>query len=408
MTQQSKHYPYKDHHQYWKITKWLWECAGADREILQNCTYSDAVKYACLGGIVLGTGVFAFLSMTFAMSIIFPVDKEIIENGATKINHNFAMYFVHYAVGLFWGYVIFNLDRFIVSSTGKGDGKDSISRNEFLNALPRIIMAIIIGLTISAPLEIYLFYPEIQKQFITTNDDKLAIQNEKIEAQFKSDLTKIIDDIKEIQAIKDRLLLEIEKTRSMVIYETSNGDCKSKCIEFKRQLAQDLYPRDSILFTAIAKLQLERNGIYYMMDSLKLSFKRELNLKPGFLECILTLGDIPDSGIPVHMVQALFLLVECAPVFFKLMIAFSPYDYLEKNIKEIRLAEMAIEKRTELQNINGKNVEVESLIFHGAEHLLKEKIELLNAQEKIAKKIIDKWTIQKEKDIDDNPNNFYS
>lgn len=34
----------------------LWNCAGADRFLLERSTYSDQVKYMCLGGIVFATG----------------------------------------------------------------------------------------------------------------------------------------------------------------------------------------------------------------------------------------------------------------------------------------------------------------------------------------------------------------
>jgi hypothetical protein len=56
--------------------------------------------------------------------------------------------------GIVWGLIIFNLDRFIVSSTGKGDGTDKITWREVGQALPRIIIALILGFAISAPLEI--------------------------------------------------------------------------------------------------------------------------------------------------------------------------------------------------------------------------------------------------------------
>ena len=43
--------------------------------------------------------------------------------------------------GLVWSLIIFNIDRFIVSSTGKGDGSDSITWTQFSKAIPRIIIA---------------------------------------------------------------------------------------------------------------------------------------------------------------------------------------------------------------------------------------------------------------------------
>lgn len=55
--------------------------------------------------------------------------------------------------GIVWGLLIFNLDRFIVSTIRKRDKLSS----EFLQASPRIILAIIIAIVISKPLEIKIF-----------------------------------------------------------------------------------------------------------------------------------------------------------------------------------------------------------------------------------------------------------
>lgn len=115
--------------------RFLWWCAGADPLILRHSSYSDHVKYQGIGGVVLATAVLAFISMGFAIYTIF--------------DHLGAAIFI----GIIWALIILNLDRFIVSSTGKGDGDSSISKEEFVNALPRLLMAIALGITISAPLE---------------------------------------------------------------------------------------------------------------------------------------------------------------------------------------------------------------------------------------------------------------
>ena len=59
--------------------------------------------------------------------------------------------------GLVWSLLIFNLDRFIVSTIRKRDH----FRSEFLQATPRIILAIIIAIVISKPLDIKIFEKEI-------------------------------------------------------------------------------------------------------------------------------------------------------------------------------------------------------------------------------------------------------
>jgi hypothetical protein len=121
------------------IEKTLYLCAGASIEGLMQCPESEHRKYGFIGSIILLTSLFAMLSGGYALFYIFHSE--------------------HYAAifALLWGMFIFNLDRFIVSSMRKSD---SFWR-EFRQALPRLILALIIAISIARPLEIGIFAEEI-------------------------------------------------------------------------------------------------------------------------------------------------------------------------------------------------------------------------------------------------------
>ena len=104
------------------INEFLWLCAGVNRKVLRQCP-TDYAKYAGIGGTILFTALMATLSGGYAFYTIF----------ADKLT---ACFF-----GVFWGLLIFNLDRFMVN-TMYSDGKHTISKDEFLGGLPRIILAI--------------------------------------------------------------------------------------------------------------------------------------------------------------------------------------------------------------------------------------------------------------------------
>lgn len=104
------------------LNEFLWICAGADRKVLRQCP-TDYAKYAGIGGTILFTALMAMLSGGYALFSVFN-------------NGYYAFFF-----GIFWGLLIFNLDRFIVN-TMYSDGKVTISWKEFYSGLPRIIMAI--------------------------------------------------------------------------------------------------------------------------------------------------------------------------------------------------------------------------------------------------------------------------
>src|SRR5688572_16988105 len=119
----------------------LWS-SGASLEILKHVP-SEKSKYFGIGGTVLFTAMMATLAGGYAFYTAF-------QDAGLAIGF-----------GIFWGCLIFNLDRYIVSSFGVGDGRKTISSQEVKEASPRIIMAIILGIVISTPLEMKLFEKEI-------------------------------------------------------------------------------------------------------------------------------------------------------------------------------------------------------------------------------------------------------
>ena len=163
-------YPLKDLKKIGFATRFLWWCAGADGYILSRCTYSDHVKYAGLGGIVLATGLLAALSGGYAFYTVFS-PKEI--QGALEQSIHLPTVGIATFFATLWGLIIFNLDRFLVSSTGKGDGTEAITLKEFFNAIPRIIMALILSIAIAAPMEIRIFKTEIDAELFKVQKEKI-------------------------------------------------------------------------------------------------------------------------------------------------------------------------------------------------------------------------------------------
>ena len=122
-----------------KLKAFFWSCAGANKSILTNCP-SEASKYVGIGATIFFTGIFAALAGGYALYTIFD-------------NYWVASFF-----GIIWGLMIFNLDRFIVSSMRKNGNPNQ----EFLTALPRLVLAIIISIVIAKPLELKVFEKEIE------------------------------------------------------------------------------------------------------------------------------------------------------------------------------------------------------------------------------------------------------
>ena len=140
-----------------RINEFFWLCSGVNRKILRQCP-TEYAKYAGMGGTIFFTACMAALSGGYAISTVF--ESTII-----------AILF-----GIFWGMLIFNLDRLIVN-TMYSDGKVTISWQELVSGLPRIIMAIFLGIVISTPLELKIFEDAIDIQI---EQDKDRLLQEKI------------------------------------------------------------------------------------------------------------------------------------------------------------------------------------------------------------------------------------
>src|SRR5256885_6191279 len=69
-----------------KIMRLFWKAAGADRYILERSTYGDQMKYLCLGGIIIATGLMAGLAGGYAFYTIFEPKGDAINSINTVAN----------------------------------------------------------------------------------------------------------------------------------------------------------------------------------------------------------------------------------------------------------------------------------------------------------------------------------
>ncbi|MFT6971571.1 MAG: hypothetical protein ACJAXX_002145, partial [Roseivirga sp.] len=132
-----------------QLKEFFWFCAGVNRSLIKRCP-TDTSKYTGIGAAVFFTGLLAALSGGYAIFTVFDS--------------------VGWAIGfgLLWGLIIFNLDRFIVSTMRKQ--KKAFAR-ELLTASPRIVLAIMLAIVISKPLELKIFSKEIDRKLVTLEEE---------------------------------------------------------------------------------------------------------------------------------------------------------------------------------------------------------------------------------------------
>jgi hypothetical protein len=287
-------------------------CSGADKNILEGCSEGERTKYAGIGATVFFTAVMAFIASAYALFTVFDSVYP-------------ALLF-----GLVWSLLIFNLDRFIVSTIRKRDSFGS----EFLQATPRIILAIIIAIVISKPLEIKIFEKEINTVLLKEKN-AMALENKKEVANyFKSDLDKNKSEI-------DRLKLEIANKEKEVntYYETyiaeAEGTAGTKKLGkgpvFKEKIAKhDLAKKelDSLQknnLSKIATLDKTAKTLHTDLDKKIIETQPIIDGFDGLMARINALDKLP--WLPSFFIMLLFLAIETSPIIAKLLSSKGEYDF---------------------------------------------------------------------------------
>lgn len=387
-----------------KVMRFLWKCAGGDHYILERATYSDQIKYMCLGGIVFATGALAGLAGGYAFYTIFSPKGLTIEDAV-----DFPTVFLSLIFGLIWGLMIFNIDRFIVTSTGKGDGTEAITWDEFKSAIPRIIMGTIIAMTISKPIEIRMFQTEINNKLY---EKQLELQKEfekKTTANFEERLKVVEDDLGEVGKQKQDLINRI-KTSEQAYTDNLMGKANgvgagngplSKALKSQiDDLNAELKRFDQMNGVKIAEADKKRKEILAEKEKVLATNVQVAQGLDGLLERIKLAHEVAGFWISLF-ITLLFLSIELTPIFFKLMLTKTPYDYLTENRDDLIRAENGIEVRYDYYK-GKEGVERHLIINHEAEKMIFEKIKVTEIQKELTEYAIAKYKEKEKEKIDAN------
>lgn len=300
------------------INEFLWTFAGVDKKLLRQCP-NEYAKYAGMGGTILCTAIMAMISGAYAIYFVFE------------------SIWVACAFGIFWGILILNLDRFIVS-TMYSDGKHTISRLELWAGLPRIIMAIFLGVVISTPLEMKLFEERINIQIAEIQRDR---RRQFIENNAKTDnLDELKAERKAILDERQRRNEDIENQRRDLVAEAEGRSRSGKVGQgpaYHAKVAnlntsqEERNKYESLTNPRLEELNLKISKIEETREYEKEKYE-EIVGESGFCQRYEAFSKIDDNNIELAIViwfiRLLFIIIEVAPVFFRMMIAAGPYDDL--------------------------------------------------------------------------------
>jgi Domain of unknown function (DUF4407) len=129
-----------------RVTDFMSWLGGGDPDIMAGMPRSRA-RFVQMAGVLLTTSGIAVLSMIFAL------------HDGVKVPLFAALVF-----GVLWGFVILNLDRFLVLSMDNAGSR----WNLLLMAVPRLALAAVLSLVISTPLVLRVFASDINAQLKIT------------------------------------------------------------------------------------------------------------------------------------------------------------------------------------------------------------------------------------------------
>ena len=297
-------------------------CSGADTDLLDQCSKGEQTKYVGIGATVFFTAVMAFIASSYALFMVF-------DN-----------IYIAIAFGIVWGLLIFNLDRFIVSTIKK---KESFTQ-ELLQALPRLVLAIIIAVVISKPLELKIFEKEINQVLLEQKNDMTLANSQQIALQYTP---KIEEHKSKIKALQQEVASKEKEVNSL--YDTyiseAEGRAGTKLLGKGPVYEEKRHKHDA----ALTELQGLKTSNQAKISGLEIAIKNLITKQEqhesitqpiianfdGVMARITALGKLP--WLPSFFIFILFLAIETSPIIAKLLAQKSAYDFkLEDQESEVK------------------------------------------------------------------------
>lgn len=326
-----------------KITSLFLLASGADLKLLEQCP-SEKSKYAGIGATIFFTGLFAAMAAAYALFTVFD------------------SYVIAVLLGLLWGLMIFNLDRYIVSSMRK----DARPGREFFTALPRIVLAVVISIVIAKPLELKIFAKEIGPELIVMEQQAYAREDAEIQNRYEPTLVQLRQ---EVQGLKDEITAKSLQRDALVlaaqqeadgtggskrrnlgpIYKVKKADADKAEAELQVLVAVNT-EKIKLVEARLAETQRAMNG------ELSALVRTKLDGPAARLEALSRLTEQSQAMWWAHVfIIILFLFVESAPILVKLISSSGPYDsllhalehqYRCKEVESIAIETAETKKRT--------------------------------------------------------------
>lgn len=320
----------------------IW-CSGASVEIVKKCDDKEISKYVNIGIVVFCVAFLSIFSATYFLSFAFNTE-----------NTNFL--WLYLPVGMIWGFIILSLDRAIVSTISKND----TLKIQILKSIPRVALALMIGIVVATPLEFKIFEKEV-------NNEIVSKVKKTLQADFENDFTGKVK------------LWETKVKESEITYLEDKGTYEDEISGKKSGIPgkgkrADEYMRNEL--NSLSKLSMAKDSLTQIRKKVidaeqSIDWADEAEKfkakSVGVIERVKVLYSLGGTHLAITI---LFVLIELLPLLTKLMSNKGGYDklILEEEIHKLELAKVNHQRQIELRD--------EMLIFENKKHTQKAKLRL--------------------------------
>ena len=299
-----------------RIKKFFWLCSGSNLALLEKVP-TEAAKYVGIGATIFFTGIFAAVAAAYA---IFTFSDNL---------------WLSSTLGIIWGGMIFNLDRYIVSSMRKSNSWIK----EWTMAAPRIFLALIISLVIARPLELKIFEKEIKAELTLMNDDIMKARRDSTNNYYQGLINSHQQEIDLLTAaitakqqqrdeLRSRATAEADGTGGTMrrnagpIYQIK----KAEADKVEEELAALQATNQSLIASIRQQITLAQEGKNQKLDAISYPDYT------GFAARLEALSRLTGKNASLWLANIfiilLFIAIETAPVLVKLISSKGPYDYI--------------------------------------------------------------------------------
>lgn len=286
-------------------------CSGADTGILKECSQGERNIHVGVGGTVFFTALMAFIAGGYALYTVFD------------------SLFTALFFGLIWGLLIFNLDRYIVSTIKKkGSLKTALGQ-----AVPRIVLAVIIAVVISKPLEMKIFEKEIDRVLLEEKNAMTLANQEQLALQYRPRIENLDREIATLKAE-----VATKESQTDALYDTYISEAEGRAgtgLLGKGPVYREKREKhDAALgeLTALKQANAQRiKEIEAQITALESDYATAVSdAQPiidgfdGLMARVDALGKL--SWFPSFFIFLLFLAIETAPILAKLLAPKGEYD----------------------------------------------------------------------------------